>query len=105
MWASELGILERSPLVRGSTGSRSSLAAPAFTAPAKQERIANLDFERSRVKALNLVGSSWQSPSGSEELTLSSPWTGQVIGSVGMSGPADVAAIVDAAREPAARWA
>src|SRR6187397_289391 len=64
-----------------------------------------LDFKRSRVTAQNLVGSAWQAPSAAGELALVSPWTGQVIGSVGMSGPADVEAIVAAAREPAALWA
>jgi malonate-semialdehyde dehydrogenase (acetylating)/methylmalonate-semialdehyde dehydrogenase len=47
----------------------------------------------------------WQAPSAAGELTLRSPWTGEVIGSVGMSGSSDVAAIVAAAREPAAHWA
>ncbi len=65
----------------------------------------DLDFERGRVTAKNLVGSVWQAPSAAGERELISPWTGQVIGSVGMSGPADVAAIVEAAREPAALWA
>src|SRR6188768_2817323 len=64
-----------------------------------------LDFKRSRVTAQNLVGSAWQAPSAAGELALVSPWTGQVIGSVGMSGPADVEAIIQAAREPAAQWA
>ena len=36
---------------------------------------------------------------------MTSPWTGQVIGNVGLSGAADVEAIVNAAREPALRWA
>ena len=67
--------------------------------------MASLDFERGRVSAKNLVGSEWRAPSGGGELALTSPWTGQAIGSVGMSGPADVAAIVAAAREPAALWA
>src|SRR6478609_5014239 len=64
-----------------------------------------LDFKRSRVTAQNLVGSAWRAPSAAGELALTSPWTGQVIGSVGMSGPADVEAIVQAARTPAAEWA
>jgi malonate-semialdehyde dehydrogenase (acetylating) / methylmalonate-semialdehyde dehydrogenase len=67
--------------------------------------MANLNFKRGRVTARNLVGSVWQAPNAAEELELRSPWTGQVIGSVGMSGPEDVAAIVQAAREPAALWA
>src|SRR6478736_4882805 len=64
-----------------------------------------LDFKRGRVTAQNLVGSEWRAPSGPGELPLTSPWTGQVIGDVGMSGPTDVVAIVAAAREPAAQWA
>lgn len=36
---------------------------------------------------------------------MTSPWTGRVIGRVGLSGAADVEAIVSAAREPALRWA
>ncbi|MEI9952515.1 MAG: CoA-acylating methylmalonate-semialdehyde dehydrogenase [Pseudomonadota bacterium] len=67
--------------------------------------MANLDFKRGRVTAQNLIGSAWHAPSAAGERALSSPWTGQVIGSVGMSGPADVEAIVAAAREPAALWA
>jgi malonate-semialdehyde dehydrogenase (acetylating)/methylmalonate-semialdehyde dehydrogenase len=51
------------------------------------------------------VGSIWQPASTPESLDITSPWTGQVIGSVGLSGRADVGAIVEAAREPAAVWA
>lgn len=51
------------------------------------------------------MGSEWRSPSGGESLEVTSPWTGQSIGSVGLSGPSDVEAIVAAAREPALRWA
>jgi len=64
-----------------------------------------LDFNRDRGRAQNLVGANWQAPSSAESLDVTSPWTGQVIGSVGLSGAADVAAIVAAAREPQARWA
>jgi malonate-semialdehyde dehydrogenase (acetylating)/methylmalonate-semialdehyde dehydrogenase len=67
--------------------------------------MANLDFKRGRATANNLVGSSWQPASTAESLEIRSPWTGQAIGSVGLSGRADVAAIVEAAREPAAVWA
>jgi len=77
----------------------------AFTDPARQERITHLDCKQGRVAAQNLVGSAWQPPSAAGELALISPWTGKVIGSVGTSGPADVASIVAAAREPAASWA
>ena len=77
----------------------------AFTDPARQERITHLDCKQGRVAAQNLVGSAWQPPSAADELALTSPWTGKVIGSVGTSGPADVASIVAAAREPAASWA
>ena len=64
-----------------------------------------MDFKRGRVSAHNLVGSSWQPASTAESLDITSPWTGQVIGGVGLSGRADVAAIVAAAREPATLWA
>ena len=64
-----------------------------------------MDFQRSRVTAHNLVGSEWRTPSSGEALDIKSPWTGQIIGDVGLSGPADVATIVAAAREPAAAWA
>jgi malonate-semialdehyde dehydrogenase (acetylating)/methylmalonate-semialdehyde dehydrogenase len=50
------------------------------------------------------VGAVWQAPASGEELKVTSPWTGAVIGSVGLSGPADVAAVVAAAREPALAW-
>ncbi|MEO7034974.1 MAG: CoA-acylating methylmalonate-semialdehyde dehydrogenase [Polyangiaceae bacterium] len=64
-----------------------------------------MDFQRSRVTAHNLVGSEWRAPSTGEALDITSPWTGQSIGSVGLSGAEDVAALVAAAREPAAAWA
>ena len=51
------------------------------------------------------MGSSWQAPSAAEKLDITSPWTGQVIGSLGLSGQAEVAAVVEAARGPAAAWA
>ncbi|HEY5375630.1 MAG TPA: CoA-acylating methylmalonate-semialdehyde dehydrogenase [Polyangiaceae bacterium] len=64
-----------------------------------------MDFQRGRATAHNLVGSSWLPASSAESIDIKSPWTGQVIGSVGLSGRADVAAVVEAAREPAAVWA
>ncbi|HEX7452110.1 MAG TPA: aldehyde dehydrogenase family protein, partial [Polyangiaceae bacterium] len=64
-----------------------------------------MDFQRGRATAHNLVGSRWLPASSAESLDIKSPWTGQVIGSVGLSGRADVAAVVEAAREPAAVWA
>ena len=51
------------------------------------------------------MGEVWQPPSTAESLDITSPWTGQIIGSVGLSGAADVAAIVDAARGAAIEWA
>jgi len=47
----------------------------------------------------------WQAPSTGESLDITSPWTGQVIGTVGLSNASDVAAVVSAARAPAAEWA
>ncbi len=70
-----------------------------------QETIVSLDFQRARVTAHNLVGSDWRPPETRESLEITSPWTGQVVGHVGLSGRGDVAAIVAAAREPAAKWA
>ncbi|MEP7053127.1 MAG: CoA-acylating methylmalonate-semialdehyde dehydrogenase [Pseudomonadota bacterium] len=64
-----------------------------------------MDFQRSRVTAHNLVGATFCAPSTGEALDITSPWTGRSIGSVGLSGAADVAAVVAAAREPAAAWA
>ena len=64
-----------------------------------------MDFKRGRVDAHNLVGAAWQAPSGGEALAITSPWTGQIIGSVGLSGPADVEAIVAVARGAALEWA
>ncbi|HEY3667770.1 MAG TPA: aldehyde dehydrogenase family protein, partial [Polyangiaceae bacterium] len=64
-----------------------------------------MDFNRGRANARNLVGASWRPASSAESLDIQSPWTGQVIGTVGLSGRADVEAIVLAAREPAAQWA
>ncbi len=65
----------------------------------------HLDFKRSRVSARNLVGSEWRAPSAAESLEITSPWTGQVLGSVGISTAEDVAQVVAAARGPAAAWA
>src|SRR5450432_689735 len=65
----------------------------------------NLDFKARRVsECRNLVGALWQAPSAAESSPVTSPWTGEVIGRVGMSGAAEVAAVVAAAREPAAKW-
>jgi malonate-semialdehyde dehydrogenase (acetylating)/methylmalonate-semialdehyde dehydrogenase len=67
--------------------------------------MANLDFKARRVTACrNLVGALWQAPTAPETLQVTSPWTGEVIGSVGMSGEAEVEAAVAAARGPAAVW-
>jgi malonate-semialdehyde dehydrogenase (acetylating) / methylmalonate-semialdehyde dehydrogenase len=64
-----------------------------------------LDLKARRVTACrNLVGALWQAPAASETRAVTSPWTGEVIGSVGMSGPADVEAAVAAARGPAVVW-
>ncbi len=51
------------------------------------------------------MGSLWQAPTAAEPLSVTSPWTGAVIGTVGLSGPAEVEAAVVAARAPAAAWA
>src|SRR5450432_1122320 len=65
----------------------------------------NLDFKARRVsECRNLVGALWQAPSAAESSPVTSPWTGEVIGRVGMSGAAEVAAVVAAAREPASTW-
>ena len=65
----------------------------------------HLDFKRGRVSARNLVGSVWQAPLAAESIDVTSPWTGQIIGSLGVSGATDVAAVVAAAREPQRAWA
>ncbi|MEO6598268.1 MAG: CoA-acylating methylmalonate-semialdehyde dehydrogenase [Polyangiaceae bacterium] len=64
-----------------------------------------MDFKRGRVSARNLVGAVWQAPLAAESIDITSPWTGQVIGSLGVSGPEDVEAVVAAARAPLATWA
>ena len=64
-----------------------------------------MDFKRGRANAHNLVGADWLAPSSRESLDVTSPWTGQILGSVGLSGPADVEAIVVAARGAASEWA
>jgi malonate-semialdehyde dehydrogenase (acetylating)/methylmalonate-semialdehyde dehydrogenase len=51
------------------------------------------------------VGTTWQAPATARTLPVTSPWTGELIGAVGLSGAADVAAAVAAARAPAADWA
>jgi malonate-semialdehyde dehydrogenase (acetylating)/methylmalonate-semialdehyde dehydrogenase len=52
--------------------------------------------------ARNLVAGNWQA--GSERQELRSPYTGQVIGSVPMSTPAEVAEVVGGAAEAAPAW-
>ena len=66
----------------------------------------HLDFKRGRVSARNLVGSVWQAPvSSAESIEVTSPWSGQVIASLGVSSAEDVAAAVAAARGPQRQWA
>src|SRR5690242_13699947 len=51
----------------------------------------------------NLVGGRWAASSGGTR-PVTSPYTGTVVGQVGLSGPADVAAAVSAARAAFPAW-
>jgi hypothetical protein len=53
-----------------------------------------LDLKRGGVSARNPVGAVWQAPLTAESIESTSPWTGQVIGSLGVSGVEAVAAVV-----------
>jgi malonate-semialdehyde dehydrogenase (acetylating) / methylmalonate-semialdehyde dehydrogenase len=53
---------------------------------------------------LNLVGGRWAPASGGASRDVVSPYTGTVVGRVGLSAAADVAAAVAAAREAAPGW-
>ncbi len=53
----------------------------------------------------NLIGADFRSAETGETLAVKSPWTGEVIGSVELSGAADVAACVAAAQPAAEKWA
>jgi len=60
---------------------------------------------RQVVGCRNLVGATWRTPDTTESIPVTSPWTGEAIGNVGLSGPTEVEAAVAAARAPAAIWA
>jgi malonate-semialdehyde dehydrogenase (acetylating)/methylmalonate-semialdehyde dehydrogenase len=53
----------------------------------------------------NLVGGGWRSATGGRTLEVTSPYTGQAIGSVGLSNASDVDAAVTAASRAVAAWA
>ncbi len=56
------------------------------------------------IRCRNLVGGAWRDLPDRPRIDVTSPYTGQVVGSVPMSGPAEVAAAVDAARAAAEGW-
>lgn len=53
----------------------------------------------------NLIGAAWQPAQTGETLPVKSPWDGSQIGTVGLSGPADVEACVAAASAASEKWA
>jgi malonate-semialdehyde dehydrogenase (acetylating)/methylmalonate-semialdehyde dehydrogenase len=53
----------------------------------------------------NLIGGAWDERAPAASLDVHSPWTGEVIASVGLAGPAEVARVVDGARAAAKTWA
>ncbi len=53
----------------------------------------------------NLIAGAWQAATGERTLEVRSPWSGQLLGSVGVSTPADVARCVAGASAPLAAWA
>ena len=52
----------------------------------------------------NLVGSEWREAIGGARQDVTSPWTGEKIGSVPMSDGRDVDAVVKRARDAASGW-
>ncbi len=56
------------------------------------------------IRCQNLVGGAWRDLADRPRMDVTSPYTGQVIGTVPMSGPGEVAAAVEAARAAAADW-
>ncbi len=63
-----------------------------------------VDLPESKILCRNLVGGAWQAASSNQTLEVTSPYTGQVIGEVPMSGAADVAEVVTRAQAAAAEW-
>jgi malonate-semialdehyde dehydrogenase (acetylating)/methylmalonate-semialdehyde dehydrogenase len=59
---------------------------------------------RQVVNCRNLVGATWRTPDTAESISVTSPWTGELIGHVGLSGAPDIDAAVAAARAPASAW-
>jgi len=53
----------------------------------------------------NLVGGGWDEQAPQQSLEVRSPWTGEVIARVGLSGTAEVARAVEGARGAAKEWA
>ena len=62
-----------------------------------------IEIPSAPIRCDNWVGGEWRAPAG-DRLDVMSPYTGQAVGSVGLSTAADVATAVDAARDAAARW-
>ena len=62
-----------------------------------------VDVPETPIECRNLVGGEWKQPSGGS-LDVTSPYTGGLIGRVGLSTAADVDAAVTAAERAAAEW-
>ena len=56
------------------------------------------------IRCQNLVGGAWRDLGDRPRIDVTSPYTGQVIGTVPMSGPGEVAAAVEAAHAAAVDW-
>ena len=56
------------------------------------------------IRGKNLVAGEWRDAEGGARIEVKSPYTGEVIGSVPRSGPADVGPAVAAAKEAADKW-
>jgi malonate-semialdehyde dehydrogenase (acetylating)/methylmalonate-semialdehyde dehydrogenase len=63
-----------------------------------------VDLPKKPVLAKNLVAGEWRDAASGERLDVVSPYTNTVIGSIPMSGAADVAPAVAAAKEAQAMW-
>ena len=63
-----------------------------------------VDVPAEVVRCRNLIGGEWRDATGGETRDVVSPYTGEVVGTVPMSGPRDVAATVEAAQRASEGW-
>lgn len=63
-----------------------------------------VDVPSEIIRCRNLIGGEWRDATGGETRDIVSPYTGEIVGTVPMSGPRDVEAAVEAAGRAAEGW-